>query len=208
MTIFGYARISTPNQDDTAQVDALRRAGVADDCLFIDHASGTRTDRPELVRMLTQMDTGDVLTVWKLDRLGRSTSHLVNLINELGQRGIQFRSLTEGMDTTTAQGALLFTILAGFAQFERDLIAERTRAGLEAARARGKRPGRPTVVRPEQASLVHHLRANGMTQAKIAASVGLSPATVGRVLRGEIARLTPEDTNGTDTLFPSTDPDS
>ena len=132
--------------------------------------------------------------------MGRSTSHLVSLVNDLGQRGIQFRSPTEGMDTTTAQGALLFTILAGFAQFERDLIAERTRAGLEAARARGRRPGRPTVVRPEQASLVRHLRASGMTQAKIAASVGLSPATVGRVLRGEIARLITADAD--ETLFP------
>lgn len=200
MTIFGYARVSTTTQDDTAQVEALHRAGVADDHLFIDHASGTRTDRPELNRMWDQMQSGDVLTVWKLDRLGRSTSHLVSLVNDLGQRGIQFRSLTEGMDTTTAQGALLFTILAGFAQFERDLIAERTRAGLEAARARGRRPGRPTVVRPEQASLVRHLRASGMTQAKIAASVGLSPATVGRVLRGEIARLVTADTD--ETLFP------
>ncbi|MEA5647684.1 MAG: recombinase family protein [Cutibacterium granulosum] len=200
MTIFGYARVSTTTQDDTAQVEALHRADVTDDHLFIDHASGTRTDRPELNRMWDQMQSGDVLTVWKLDRLGRSTSHLVSLVNDLGQRGIQFRSLTEGMDTTTAQGALLFTILAGFAQFERDLIAERTRAGLEAARARGKRPGRPTVVRPEQASLVHHLRASGMTQAKIAASVGLSPATVGRVLRGEIARLITADTD--ETLFP------
>jgi len=200
VTIFGYARVSTTTQDDTAQVEALHRADVTDAHLFIDHASGTRTDRPELNRMWDQMQSGDVLTVWKLDRLGRSTSHLVSLVNDLGQRGIQFRSPTEGMDTTTAQGALLFTILAGFAQFERDLIAERTRAGLEAARARGRRPGRPTVVRPEQASLVRHLRASGMTQAKIAASVGLSPATVGRVLRGEIARLITADAD--ETLFP------
>jgi DNA invertase Pin-like site-specific DNA recombinase len=144
----GYARVSTLEQDPAAQLDALAAAAV--DQVFLDQASGALTERPELIRLLAQIRPGDTLVVWRLDRLGRSTSHLIQTVTELGERGIGFLSLTEAIDTTTSAGRLLFGILASLAAFERDLIRERTMAGLTAARARGNLSGRPSRMTPEK----------------------------------------------------------
>ncbi len=137
----GYARVSTKEQSLDLQVDALKKAGC--DSVFREIASGARTARPVLDNVLSRLRTEDILIVWKLDRLGRSLTHLVALTNELLERRIGLISLNDPIDTTTPQGRLVFNIFASLAEFERDLIRERTQAGLQAARARGKRGGRP-----------------------------------------------------------------
>jgi DNA invertase Pin-like site-specific DNA recombinase len=139
--LIGYARISTDEQTLHLQEDALKRAGC--ERLFTDTASGARTDRPGLAEALNFARSGDTLVVWRLDRLGRSLQHLIETIKDLEQRGIGFRSLQENIDTTTSGGKLVFHIFGALAEFERDLIRERTRAGLTAARARGRKGGRP-----------------------------------------------------------------
>jgi DNA invertase Pin-like site-specific DNA recombinase len=137
----GYARISTKDQSFHLQEDALKKAGCEE--IFNEVASGARTVRPVLEDLLSRLRTGDVLIIWKLDRLGRSLQHLVTLANNLMERQIGLVSLNDPIDTTTAQGRLVFSIFAALAEFERDLIRERTQAGLEAARARGRKGGRP-----------------------------------------------------------------
>ncbi|MEL4506273.1 recombinase family protein [Luteococcus sp. H138] len=189
MTVWGYARVSTQDQDTAPQFEALRRAGVAAENIVTDHASGARTDRPGLASLLAQVQPGDVLTVWKLDRLGRSLSHLVQTVEDLGQRGVEFRSLTEALDTTSPAGRLLFHVIGAVAQFERDLTSERTRAALEVARSSGRPMGRPSKVTREQFALVHRMARAGASQSVIAATTGLSRPVVGRVVRGEIASL-------------------
>jgi DNA invertase Pin-like site-specific DNA recombinase len=136
--LLGYARVSTTDQQPHLQVDALEQAGC--DRVFTETASGTRADRPTLEQLLDQLRPGDTLVVWKLDRLGRSLRHLVYTVSGLAGRGIGFRSLQEAIDTTTPGGKLVFHVFAALAEFERDLIRERTAAGLVAARARGRRP--------------------------------------------------------------------
>lgn len=187
--VWGYARVSTRDQDVAAQVDALLAAGAHPDRIVTETASGTRDSRPRLAALMRLVRPGDVVTVWKLDRLGRSVIHLVRTIDELGKRGAHFRSVTDGIDTTTAQGRLLFGLLASIAQFEADLIRERTMLGLDRARAEGKVLGRPTRVKPEQYALIQRMRAEGETHEVIARSTGLSKSTVGRVLRDEIPEL-------------------
>lgn len=145
--ILGYARVSTDEQDLTLQLDALSKTGCDPEAIYTDQASGARTERPGLDACLAALTRGDTLVVWRLDRLGRSMSHLVTLVEDLRQRGVNFRSLQDGaIDTTTASGELMFMVFSALAQFERRLIQERTRAGLEAARARGRQGGRPRKV--------------------------------------------------------------
>lgn len=142
----GYARVSTLEQDLRMQVDALKAQGCPDELIFVDTASGAKADRPGLTQCLETLQAGDLLLVWRLDRLGRSMAHLVTLVEELQERGIGFRSVCDGaIDTTTASGELVFNIFSALAQFERRLIQERTRAGLTAARARGRLGGRPAM---------------------------------------------------------------
>lgn len=141
--IVGYARVSTDEQDLSLQLDALKQAGCTDELIFIDKASGARADRPGLDACLNALESGDTLLVWRLDRLGRSMPHLVMLVEDLLARNIAFRSICDGaIDTTTASGELVFNIFSSLAQFERRLIQERTKAGLSAARARGRKGGR------------------------------------------------------------------
>ena len=141
--LIGYARVSTAEQDLGLQLAALRSAGCSDADIFCDTASGARTARPGLEACVHALEPGDTLVVWRLDRLGRSMTHLVTLIQELLQRHVGFRSLSDGaIDTTTASGELVFHIFSALAQFERRLIQERTHAGLTVARARGKKGGR------------------------------------------------------------------
>ena len=158
--VIGYMRISTPDQDVSVQRDALRRVGCPDALVFMDTASGARAARPGLEACLQALTPGDTLVVWRLDRLGRSMAHLVTLIEELLRRQVRFRSLCDGaIDTTTASGELIFHIFSALAQFEQRLIQERTRAGLAAARARGRKGGRkplsPHAPRVRMAKTMH-----------------------------------------------------
>jgi len=144
--MIGYARVSKAAQDLNLQLDALRQQGCQRDDIFVDKIGGAKTERPGLDACLATLERGDVLLVWRLDRLGRSMPHLVALVEELRQRGIGFRSVCDGViDTTTASGELVFNIFSALAQFERRLIQERTRAGLTAARARGRMGGRKPI---------------------------------------------------------------
>lgn len=189
MTDYGYCRVSRLDQDPELQFTALADAGISPDHTYTDRISGTKDDRPGLHAVLATVEAGDRLTVWKLDRLGRSTSHLIQTVTELGERGVEFRSLTEALDTTTPSGRLLFTILAAVASFEREIMVERVNAGLAAARDRGTPLGRKTRVKPIQQQWIHQLAGDHYSQETIAAMTGLSRAAVGRVLRGEIASL-------------------
>ena len=146
--LLGYARVSTHEQDASLQLDALKAAGCIK--VFTDKASGSLDRRPQLDRLLDQLRPGDTVVVWRLDRLGRSLKHLIQLIEDLAEKSVGFRSLTEGMDTTTSGGKLVFSIFGALAEFERSLIRERTVAGLAAARARGRVGGRPPVMTPRR----------------------------------------------------------
>ena len=141
--LVGYARVSTNGQELKLQLDALAKAGCAKKLVFIDKISGAKAARPGLDDCLRELKEGDTLIVWRLDRLGRSVRHLIDLVEGLHQRGVGFKSICDGaIDTTTASGELIFHIFTALAQFERKLTQERTRAGLEAARARGRHGGR------------------------------------------------------------------
>lgn len=189
MAAYGYARVSSTAQNPAAQVEALIAAGVPEGNIAVEHASGTRSDRPALAELLAIVGEGDTLAVWRLDRLGRSTSHLIETVNGLTERGVQFRSLSESIDTTTANGKMQLGIFSILAAFERDLIAERTTAGLAAARASGKELGRRTHAKPMQVPYIHRLIAEGKSYRDIAVLTGLSRAVVGRVARNEIPSL-------------------
>jgi DNA invertase Pin-like site-specific DNA recombinase len=175
--IIGYARVSTLEQNEALQTDALDKAGC--ERLFIDHASGAKAHRPELDRLLDVIRDGDTLVVWKLDRLGRSVQNLVDLMNLLQSRGVGFRSLTENMDTTTPGGVLVFNVFAAMAQFERDLIRERTNAGLRAARARGRKGGRPSKLTERQRARIRELyQSRTLTVQEIADQYQVSRNTI------------------------------
>jgi DNA invertase Pin-like site-specific DNA recombinase len=169
MANVGYARVSTTDQDPALQLDALAKAGCEQ--VFQDKASGAKTDRPGLAAALTFVRSGDVLVVWKLDRLGRSLPHLIETVNALEARGVGFRSVTETIDTLTPGGRLIFHIFGALGQFERDLIRERTRAGLDAAVARGRRGGRKPVVTEDKLRRAKALLDQGLTVREAAARV-------------------------------------
>src|ERR687894_1039466 len=142
----GYARVSTGEQTLDLQLDALQAAGCGK--VYTETASGAKADRPVLDEVLSYLRGGDTLVVWRLDRLGRSLQHLIEVVAQLAVRGIGFKSLTEQIDTTTPGGKLVFHVFGALAEFERDLTRERTHAGLAAARARGRQGGRPSVMTP------------------------------------------------------------
>lgn len=152
MAAIGYARVSTTDQHLALQLDALQQAGCAH--LFEETASGAQRDRPELRNAIASLKSGDTLVVWKLDRLARSLSQLIDTIDELHQLGCGFRSITESIDTTTAGGRLIFHIFGALAEFERSIIRERTVAGLQAARARGRKGGRPKALGEDRMAAV------------------------------------------------------
>lgn len=164
MPTVGYARVSTGDQDVALQLDALKKARCKR--VFQDRASGAKTERPGLVEALAYVREGDVLVVWKLDRLGRSLPHLIQTVTDLEQRGVGLRSLTEQMDTTTPGGRLIFHVFGALGQFERDLIRERTRAGLAAAAARGRKGGRKPVVTVDKLARARALIKQGFNVAR------------------------------------------
>jgi DNA invertase Pin-like site-specific DNA recombinase len=180
MSVIGYARVSTTDQNPQLQLDALRDAGAAR--VFNDHGvSGSTASRPGLDSCLDHLREGDVLTVWKLDRLGRNTQHVLAIVEGLTARGVGFRSLTEGLHTDGPMGNAMLTIMAAFAQLERDTMIERTRAGLAAA-ANGRKGGRPRKVDDADAAKARSLREKGINATDIAKMLGVSRATVYRYL--------------------------
>jgi DNA invertase Pin-like site-specific DNA recombinase len=178
---YGYARVSTGDQKADLQTAALDKAGCGR--VFTDVASGASAGRPELARCLKSLRAGDVLVVWKLDRLGRSLPHLVAVLAELQARGVAFQSLTEAIDTGSAAGRLMGHILGALAEFERSLIVERTQAGLQAAKRRGQRLGRRPALSPEQVRHARALLADGESPAAVARLLKVCRATLYNSLR-------------------------
>jgi len=176
----GYARVSTGKQDLALQLDALERADCAG--IFADTASGSLRNRPELEKCLDYLRAGDTLLVWKLDRLGRSHRHLLDTVAELDQREIAFRSLHDPIDTTTPAGKLVFNLFAALAEFDRDVIRERTIAGMQAAIARGRRPGRKPALSDEQLRQARAMIAAGEPKAAVARSLRVGRTTLYRHL--------------------------
>jgi len=182
--LLGYARISTNDQNFDLQIDALTKHGCKR--FYKDTVSGAKSKRPGLDEMLKEARPKDIIVIWKLDRLGRSLKHLVDLVAELNERDIGLRSLNDPIDTTTAQGRLVFNIFASLAEFEREIIRERTNAGLAAARARGRTGGRKPGLSEDakrKARIAQSYYEEGMAVNQITKSIGISKATLYRYLR-------------------------
>lgn len=181
--LVGYARVSTLDQQPALQTDALQTAGC--ERIFTETASGAQRDRPELNAALTYLRSGDTLVVWKLDRLARSLRQLIETVEGLQAHGVELRSLTEQINTATSGGRLVFHIFGALAEFERAVIRERTWAGLQAARARGKQGGRPTTFGPNQVAAAKAMLADpAIRVADVAAHLKVSPATLYRHVPG------------------------
>lgn len=179
--LLGYARVSTLEQNADLQRDALKAAGCYR--IFVDTASGKLDHRPQLTAALDQLRPGDTLVVWRLDRLGRSLRHLIDTVTGLADRDVAFHSLTEKIDTGTPGGRLIFHVFGALAEFERDLIRERTVAGLSAARARGRKGGRPRVMTDQKLALARQMYdSREHTVSSIAALLGVSRASLYRHL--------------------------
>ena len=178
----GYARVSTLDQSLALQVNALERAGCV--MIFRDEGiSGASDDRPGLAAALQELQPGDMLAVWRLDRLGRSLVHLVGVISDLSTRNVEFRSLTENIDTSSAGGRLVFHMMAALAEFERSLISERTRAGMDAVRQAGQRLGRPAALTAsEQENAVSAVVLQGENVSSVAARYGVHSRTIYRLI--------------------------
>ncbi len=183
--LIGYARVSTDDQTLDSQLDALEAAGCASRRIYTDTVSGARSDRPGLAKALEILREGDTLVVWRLDRLGRSLPHLLQLVEDLKTRNIGLRSLTESIDTTTPSGELIFHIFGALAQFERNLIRERTLAGLKAARARGRKGGGRYKLDEKQIAHAKTLYADKTnTIDDICKTLRISRATLWRYVKG------------------------
>ena len=179
--LIGYARVSTNEQDTAAQTAALKAAGC--ERIFRERASGGRWERPELHRLLDQLRKGDVLVVWKLDRLSRSLRDVLTLMERLGEIKVGFRSLTEAIDTTTPAGRMMMQMVGAFAEFERAMLRERTQAGLESARREGRIGGRRPKLSPQQRSEITRMVSRGdKTAADAARLFSVHPATVSRLV--------------------------
>lgn len=183
--LIGYARVSTNGQELNLQLDALKNAGVPDKLIFLDKVSGAKAERPGLNSCMKELREGDTLIIWRLDRLGRSLKHLIEVVEQLKDRGVGFRSISDGgIDTTTASGEMVFNLFATLAQFERRLIQERTKAGLQAARARGKKGGRPKVSPDdEKVKMAKKMSKNhSISVGEICKTLGISRGTYYRYL--------------------------
>jgi len=177
MAVIGYARVSTAEQTVDLQRDALLEAGATE--VYEDKASGKTADRPELAHCLRAMREGDTLIVWRLDRLGRNLQDLIRIVKDLGCRGVKFKSLKESVDTSGPAGMLVFHVFAALAEFEREIIRERTIAGLDAARARGRKGGRPRRLNDkERRTALAMMSSREISVAEIAACFGVSRSTL------------------------------
>lgn len=177
----GYARVSTIDQNASSQSDALKAAGC--EKIVTEQISGVSTKRAKLDKLLAGLQAGDVLTVWRLDRLGRSLPHLIEIVRDLESKGAHLQSLSEGIDTTTAQGRLTFHLMGALAEFERSLIVERTQAGLVSARKRGVRIGRPPALTGAQIKHARKLIESGERPTAVAASLGVDRSTLYRAVK-------------------------
>ena len=178
--MIGYARVSTQDQNLELQTEALKKAGCKK--IFEDRASGSRAERIGLAQARENLRAGDTLVVWKLDRLGRSVKQLVDLVGELQKEGVQFRSLTDSIDTGTPSGRFFFHVMASLAEMERELIVERTRAGLEVARQLGRTGGRKRLMTESKVKAAKKLLATGAPARDVAANLGVSVPTLYRWL--------------------------
>jgi DNA invertase Pin-like site-specific DNA recombinase len=181
--LIGYARVSTEDQNLDLQRDALHKAGCEQ--IFADKVSGTEARRPGLENTLSHLRPGDTLIVWRLDRLGRSLRHLIDTVTDLQERGVSFKSLTESIDTTTSGGKLVFNIFASLAEFEREIIRERTQAGLLAARTRGRKGGRRAALTAKQLQIARQLYDAKTPVLEICQTLGISRATFYRYVTGD-----------------------
>lgn len=183
MKLVGYARVSTVEQNLDLQISALQAAGCA--AILTDQgSSGADFQRPGLRTALRQLKSGDMLVVWRLDRLGRSLVDLIQTVNGLSKRGCEFRSLTENIDTSSSGGRLLFHVMGAMAEFERSIISERTKAGMEAARVRGSRLGRrPSMTQEQTEAARHAIEMDLKAVSEVAAKYGVHPKTLARLLR-------------------------
>jgi DNA invertase Pin-like site-specific DNA recombinase len=178
---YGYARVSTNQQDTKLQIDALLASGCSK--VYEDKMSGSKTDRPELNQCLKAMNENDVLVVWKLDRLGRSLQHLIEVVHKLEEENKGFQSLTENIDTTSPTGKLVFHIFASLAEFEKSLIRQRVMAGLEASRKMGKKFGRPEALTPKDKEMAIVMFNGGATKGSIAQHFGVARQTIYALLK-------------------------
>jgi len=176
--LIGYARVSTQDQNLSLQMDALTQAGC--ERIYEDKASGSRASREGLDKALEMLRPGDTLVVWKLDRLGRSVKQLVDMVEKLRDQGVQFKSLTDSIDTGTASGRFFFHVMASLAEMERELVIERTRAGLDAARAMGRRGGRKRRMTQSKIEAAKKLLATGVQPKEVANNLGVSVPTLYR----------------------------
>ncbi|MFT5682844.1 MAG: DNA invertase Pin-like site-specific DNA recombinase [Myxococcota bacterium] len=179
MTVYGYARVSTTDQDPTLQVASLEGRGCTK--VVIDRASGGTRNRPGLEQLLSELGEEDVFVVWKLDRLSRSLVDLLWILDRISEAGAGFRTVTEAIDTTTAAGRMMMQMLGAFAEFEREMIRERTLAGLEAAKKRGQILGRRPKLTPEQQTMVSELLTAGRGQREVARLFGVGQKTISRI---------------------------
>ena len=180
--LIGYARVSTHEQTLALQQDALEKAGC--EKIFTDTVSGSKAERKGLTDALSHLREGDTLVVWRLDRLGRSLRHLIDTITELNTRGVGFKSLTENIDTTTSGGKLIFHIFGALAEFEREIIRERTQAGLASARSRGKVGGRPKALTSKEVQMLNSMAADkSLTVSDICKTLGVGRTTFYRYLK-------------------------
>ena len=181
----GYARVSTPEQSFDLQIDALKKAGSQK--IYKEVVSGAKAERPVLDELLKNVRPGDIVIIWKLDRLGRSLKHLIEFVNEMINKGVDLQSINDPIDTTTAQGRLSFNLFACLAEFERDIIRERTQAGLSAARARGRKGGRPKGLSQEAESTACAAetlyREGKLSVQQVADKLGISKSTLYSYLR-------------------------
>jgi DNA invertase Pin-like site-specific DNA recombinase len=183
--LIGYARVSTDEQNLDLQLSALKEAGCEE--IYTDKISGTKATRPGLQNALSHLRSGDTFVVWRLDRLGRSLRHLIDTVTDFQERGIGFKSLQESIDTTTSGGKLVFHIFGALAEFEREIIRERTKAGLTAARARGKSGGRPKALTDKQVEMLRHLAADKDRSIKdICRTLGISRKTYYRYVKSKV----------------------
>lgn len=197
MRLLGYTRVSTQGQDPALQVDALIGAGVQRRDIFSDVTSGAKNarERPQMKKLLAYAQAGDTVVVWRIDRLGRSLIDVLNTVNDLRARGVEVRSISDGIDPATANGRMMLGLLATLAEYERELITERVHAGIQAAKAQGTRFGRPPIdpdIIARKLAIATEERKKGRTAAQAAATVGWSRATLYRHQRDASLRQVQE----------------
>lgn len=180
--VFGYGRVSSADQNPDLQINALLEAGVPEGNIFLEKKSGRNMDRDQLKTLRSKLRNGDTIIIWKLDRLGRSLSDLLNIVKEFEDKGVSFKSITENFDTTTPQGKLFFSMCGAFAEYERSMIKERVSEGIRAAKAKGTKFGRPVKADENVKSMALALHSRGVPKKEICLRLGVGRSTVYRAI--------------------------